>query len=87
MGDYAKGTPRTAATGAKCGAQRFAGRKTTGEAAKKAGVFLWQVAQEFGITDGNFSRLLRKELDAATKAKIYGIIGFLKEQSLKEKAS
>ncbi len=53
------------------------------EAAKTAGVYLWQVAQEFGITDGNFSRLLRKELDAATKAEIYRIISQLKEQNSK----
>lgn len=43
-------------------------------AAKKAGVFLWQVANEYGVNDGNFSRKLRKELPTAEKEKILAII-------------
>ena len=34
----------------------------------------WQVANEYGITDGNFSRKLRKELSEAEKSKIFSII-------------
>ena len=30
--------------------------------AKNNGVKLWQIADKFGISDGNFSRKLRKEL-------------------------
>ena len=43
-------------------------------AAKKAGVFLWEVAAAYGITDGNFSRKLRKELPVDEKEKILVII-------------
>jgi len=34
----------------------------------------WQVASEYGITDGNFSRKLRKELSSDEKKKIFNII-------------
>ncbi len=47
------------------------------ETAKQAGVRLWQIADELGINDGNFSRKLRKELPAAEKARIYAIISQL----------
>lgn len=47
------------------------------EEAKKAGVFLWQIAAEYGVNDGNFSRKLRKELPAAEKDKILEIISRL----------
>lgn len=49
-------------------------------AAQKAGVRLWQVAEEYGVNDGNFSRKLRKELPKEEKEKIMGII----EQLAKE---
>lgn len=50
------------------------------DAAQKAGVRLWQVAEEYGVNDGNFSRKLRKELPKEEKEKIMGII----EQLAKE---
>ena len=40
---------------------------------------LWQIADELGINDGNFSRKLRKELPADEKAKIYAIIAQLSD--------
>ena len=43
-------------------------------AAKSAGVRLWQVAERFGINDGNFSRKLRRELPPEEQEKILGII-------------
>lgn len=43
-------------------------------AAKQAGVFLWQIAAELGVNDGNFSRKLRKELPATEKERIMEII-------------
>lgn len=49
------------------------------ETAKQAGVRLWQIADELGINDGNFSRKLRKELPADEKAKIYAIIAQLSD--------
>lgn len=49
-------------------------------AAKTAGVFLWEIAERFGVSDCNFSRKLRKELPKEEKEKIMGII----EQLAKE---
>lgn len=46
----------------------------------------WQVASEYGITDGNFSRKLRKELSNEEKNKIFNIIDKLlknKERGVK----
>ena len=42
--------------------------------AKDNNVRLWQVASEYGITDGNFSRKLRRELSEQEKQKITQII-------------
>lgn len=39
-----------------------------------AGVKLWQIADELGIADCNFSRKLRKELPQEEKDKILAII-------------
>lgn len=51
------------------------------EEIKRAGLKLWQVAEKLGINDGNFSRLLRKELSAEKKAEIRAIIAELKKES------
>lgn len=40
------------------------------EAAKRAGVYLWEIAERYGCNDGNFSRKLRRELPAAEQEKI-----------------
>lgn len=50
------------------------------EAAKRSGVFLWQIAAELGVNDGNFSRKLRKEPPATEKEKIMGIINRLSKE-------
>lgn len=42
--------------------------------AKKKGVKLWEIAAEYGINDGNFSRKLRHELPEDEKIKILAII-------------
>lgn len=44
------------------------------DAAKKAGVYLWQIAEIYGLSDVNFSKLLRKELPQKKKDKILEII-------------
>ena len=44
------------------------------EAATAHGVKLWQIAEELGIADGNFSRKLRKELPQKDKDKVFEII-------------
>ena len=55
--------------------------KDVREAAKAAGVKLWQIADKLGITDGNFSRKLRKELPEAEKQKILLIIDELSREA------
>lgn len=44
------------------------------KAAKEKGVKLWEIAAEYGINDGNFSRKLRHELPEDEKIKILAII-------------
>lgn len=44
------------------------------QAARAAGVRLWQIADKIGITDGNFSRRLRRELPEEQKKEIFNII-------------
>lgn len=44
------------------------------QAATRAGVRLWQIADAVGVNDGNFSRKLRRELPAEEKQRIFGII-------------
>ena len=50
------------------------------EAAKRAGVHLWQVADACGLNDGNFSRKLRKELPQEEKQNILEIIERLSKE-------
>lgn len=49
------------------------------ERAKSAGVKLWQIAEELGMNDGNFSRKLRRELPLNEQQKIFEIIDRLEE--------
>jgi hypothetical protein len=44
------------------------------EAAKKAGVRLWQIADALNLFDGNLSRKLRHELPQTEKDKLFAII-------------
>lgn len=50
------------------------------EKAKQAGVRLWEVAAEYGMNDGNFSRKLRLELPQEEKGKILAIIDRLAQE-------
>ena len=45
--------------------------------AEQSDVKLWRIAERLGITDGNFSRKLRKELSSEEKQKIMTIINEL----------
>ena len=49
------------------------------ESISAAGLRYWQVAERYGITDGNFSRKLRRELPENERARILSIINELKE--------
>lgn len=42
--------------------------------AKDRGVKLWEIAEVIGVSDGNFSRRLRRELSPAEKQRIVKII-------------
>ena len=45
--------------------------------AHKQGVKFWEIAERLGVNDGNFSRLLRKELSEEKKAEIKNIIDII----------
>lgn len=49
------------------------------QAAKAAGVRLWQIADKIGIADSSFSRRLRYELPDSQKQEIYAIIAELQK--------
>lgn len=44
------------------------------------GLKIWQVAYAFGITDGNFSRKLRKDFSEADTERVLKIIDELKSK-------
>jgi len=46
-----------------------------------AGLKMWQVAERYGVNDGNFSRKLRFELPPEEKAKIRAIIAEIRESA------
>lgn len=50
------------------------------QAAKIAGVCLWQIAERIGVNDGNFSRKLRRELPEQEKREILKIIETLADE-------
>lgn len=49
------------------------------EEAKKSNVFLWQIAEKYGINDINFTKKMRRELPQSEKTKILNIISELRE--------
>ena len=51
---------------------------------KLSGIRFWQVAEELGLNDGNFSRKLRKELSGEEKECISVVVERLKVQQLQE---
>jgi hypothetical protein len=53
-------------------------------AMRVAGVHFWRVAECLGLNDGNFSRLLRKELPRERKEQIFAIIEDLAQSGLQE---
>lgn len=49
-------------------------------AAKEAGVYLWQVAEAYGLADSTFSRMLRRNLPGDKKMEILELINELKSK-------
>lgn len=64
--------------------KRKRGVKMSGAEVKKrilaAGLKIWQVAYAFGVTDGNFSRKLRRDFSEEDTEKVLSIIEKLKSQ-------
>ena len=50
------------------------------DAARTAGLRLWQVAEAYGMTESSFSRMLRKELSPENNQKVIDIIHHLQER-------
>ncbi|HEU5139102.1 MAG TPA: hypothetical protein VFT51_03955 [Bacillales bacterium] len=50
------------------------------EAIREAGLKQWQVADAYGLNEGNFSRRLRKELPLGEKQKIFAVIDEMKNE-------
>lgn len=44
------------------------------DAAKRSGVYLWQIAEQINLNDNYFSRKLRLELSPEEKTRIFSII-------------
>ena len=44
------------------------------KAAAAAGVRLWEIAERYGLNDGNFSRKLRRELSDDERGRVLSII-------------
>ena len=42
--------------------------------AKDSGVMLWEIAEKYGLSDTNFSKKLRRELNEQERQKIFSII-------------
>lgn len=49
-------------------------------AAKGSGIRLWEVAEAIGITDGTFSRKMRRELPEADQRKILCVVADLAQR-------
>lgn len=60
--------------------------KTIRDEARACGVKLWQIAERLGITDGNFSRKLRKELPEEERERVIDIIHALAEKAREDHA-
>lgn len=49
--------------------------------AKESGVYLWQLAERWGVTDATFSRKLRKEFTPAELERAFTLIAEISEGS------
>jgi hypothetical protein len=47
--------------------------------AKSKGIHMWQIAERYGLHEGNFSRLLRHPLSDSDRSRIITIINQLAE--------
>lgn len=56
------------------------------QAARESGVKLWQVAERWGCTDGNFSRKLRRPFSPADERRALEIIDEIRKEIQKNAA-
>lgn len=54
------------------------------EAAKAAGVHLWQIAAAWPCTDSNFSRKLRREFSEADRLRALAIVSELSKEVMED---
>lgn len=54
------------------------------KALKESGAYYWQVADIYGLSDTNFSKLLRRELPKDKKVRIFKIVEELAAKNRKE---
>lgn len=52
--------------------------------AKDSGVKLWEVAEKYGLSDCNFSKKLRRELNEQERQKIFSIIEMIASEKAVE---
>ena len=57
------------------------------ETAKSRGVKLWEIAEKLGINDGNFSRILRRDLSPDQTSRVLTIIDELSSHAQKSRFS
>ena len=57
------------------------------EAARQAGVKLWEVADAIGVTDSTFSRQLRRELNPEKQQRVIEAIERLSNRSVEREVS
>lgn len=50
--------------------------------AKSKGIYMWQIAERYGLHEGNFSRKLRHPLSASDRDKIISIINKLADEEV-----
>lgn len=55
--------------------------------ARESGVKLWQVAERWGCTDGNFSRKLRRPFSQADERRALAIIDEIRREAEKNAAN
>lgn len=52
------------------------------EAAQRQRIKLWRIGEKLGLSDANFSRMLRRELSESKKNQLLGIIADIKREEV-----
>ena len=65
---------------------RIVHNEAVGEYAKRRGVFLYELAEAIGLSDGNFTRRLRQELESSEKDSLLRHIDRIAEYKVEQRA-